>query len=309
MSDTEKKTKKRRKAGSKIDLKNHLNERVLFIVDVNRLASTEFVSLETENRTKKPSHSAIIHDEVYNTSILYELFRRMLKVPLNSVDYAFAFDTPTNGIKAFNYRYGNGLVLEDNEYYGQINALRYVLKSSRFTVLEQDGYEAYNLIDKCVKDNYDYYDKIFIFTIDRVLYPLVDQKVNIVVNQSVKDDITPFTYEDALGVPYNLLQLKQCVVGDPKLSTKGVRLVGPKKFVQMIQRDNLLRIIPNSLTTKELIMQSKFLSEKQKIEALDELSWLLRRDGTYCDTRILKGNQTTLNSYLELFGLQKFIER
>lgn len=305
MSETVKKKTK----GTKLKLTDYKDQKVLYIMDINRLASTEFVSMEQEQRSYKFPRSVILDDKLFNTSIMYEVFRRMLKVPLNSVDYAFAFDTHPNMLRALEYKYRNGFVLDDNEYFGQLNALRYLLKKSNFTVLEQDGYEAYNLIDKCVKDNYDYYDKIFIFTIDRVLYPLTDNKVHIITNQHKKDDITPYTFESALGVPYNLLQLQQCIVGDERLSTKGVRLIGPKKFTKMLEQDDLLRMIPNSLTTEQMIEQSKYLTKTQKLEALDELHWLVRREGTFCDTRIRKCNTVILNSYLDYFGLKQFIER
>lgn len=290
----------------KVDLSKIKSDKVLVIFDLDRVAQTEFISLHKENILGEELRAVKLKGTLYNTSIMYGVLEQMVKRPFYKTDYLFATDT-REGFSSWLYKRfeHGGLPDPENEFYSQLNWLRYLLKEMNYNLMEQDGYEAYNFIYKAVQENYDSYDEIVIFSEDKVLYPLVDSKVSVLTTEKLVSDVTVSTYETILGVPYNLLQLKQCTVGDKAFDLKGIQRFGPKMFEKMLIKDSIFEK-PLSKTTSDLIKESVYLKEVQKEEALESLEWLLPREDIEVSTRPTKSNTLDLKSLLhklEFFDL------
>lgn len=293
----------------KVDLSRLSSDKVLVIFDIDSVARTEFLSLHSENYLGRDLKAVNIKGDLYNTSILYGVFEQMVKRPFYKTDYLFATDTREGFLRWIYTRFEQGSLPDPkHEYYSQLNWLRYLLKKMEYNLMEKDGYEGYNFIYKAVYDNYNDYDKILIFSEDKVLFPLVDSRVSVLTTQNLVSDLTVSTYEEVLKVPYNLIQLKQCTVGDATLGLKGAFRFGEKSFEKMILKDKLFDK-PLDCTTEDLVKESVYLKDSQKEQALNDLEWLKPRDVSEVDTKPLKANILDIKSLLYKLEFNDLLEK
>lgn len=244
-----------------------------------------------------------------NVSIFHKVLKQITQSPYQDTDVIFSTDT-RQGFSEWIYnrfKYGKPLQPNDKEYYPQINWLRYMMKDVGYRLLEADGYESFNFIHKAVKDNYNDFDKIYIFTDDKVLYPLVDGKVSIVSPEVRESDIMLSNYEDVLKTPYNLYKLKLITVGDKSLDIKGITRFGDKTFEKFILKNNILDK-PLDTPVEQLIAEST-LKDNQKEEAMESLVWVSpRKDAPLLDTRPLKVHLTDYKGMLDYLGFKSMLD-
>ncbi len=292
----------------KVDLSRLPDKKVLIIFDLDSVARTEFLSLHSENFLGRELKAVKIKGDLYNTSILYGVLEHMVKRPFYKTDYLFTSDTRDGFLSWLYQRFEQGGLPDlKQEFYSQLSWLRYLIKKMDYNLMEKDGYEGYNFIYQAVKDNYDEYDKIFIFSEDKVLYPLVDSRVSVLTTQQLVSDLTVSTYEDILNVPYNLIQLKQCTVGDASLGIKGAFRFGEKSFEKMVLKDEIFDK-PNT-STEDLIKESVYLKDSQKFQAINALEWLQPRDVSDVDTKPRKANIIDVKSLLDKLEFTDLLEK
>lgn len=286
----------------KLNIKKMWGSKNLVIFDIDRIAPIDYIPLVGGQYRNREPMTTILNNRLINTSIFYGVFNRMANFNWEHSDFLFAFDTKPGHLNWFKKLYANGYTPTDHDYYSQISGLRPILKECNFTVLEQDGYEAYNLILKAVEDNAKYYDNVIIYTKDKYLYHLVDERVSIVLIGNRKDDLMVHTYENVLNVPYNLYNLYLCTVGDTTIDMKGIKGFGKAAFEKMLIKDEIL-MEPVDVSTIDLIETSTYLKENQKYDALEFVQWLSMRPGTRVDTRPKKGNKDLFSNYLSMFEM------
>ena len=109
----------------------------------------------------------------------------------------------------------------------------YVLNSCGMTVLHADGYEADDIIYTVVRQCYDMYDEIHVYTGDSDLYFLVDNKVSIKPSSSRAKEVTmenfPYQFKKGIEIPYNYAIPYKILHGDssdciPPLDKKYARI-------------------------------------------------------------------------------------
>lgn len=96
-------------------------------------------------------------------------------------------------------------------------ATEWLLDKCGFTTLARAGYEADDIIYTLVREHYDEYDEIYIYTGDSDLYFLVDSKVSIRPNSSRGKSVNINNYEEVLkskGSRYNTLTMQKIIKGD-----------------------------------------------------------------------------------------------
>lgn len=281
---------KKAKAGDKVKVKQWENS--LLIVDVSAHMRTndagdlpskkEEANTEAEdlffNRQKKPPKfqrkvlSTEVNGEEMVITSLYKLME-MFKVYGTQHTWVFCFDTPgKNMLKNIDKNYKSNRVKIGNYYYSQVNTAKKLLEEAGFTVLAKEGFEADHCVREAVRQNYDFYDNIGIFTNDHDLSYLVDDKVSWLNVKKTYADIHTDNYFEQNKCPYNSILLKKAMVGDKSDEIAGIKQFGEKKFITFLDDENLHGVNARG-KEEEIIRNSTNLTDLQKEQALH--AWTL----------------------------------
>lgn len=297
----------------KIDASELFDLKTLVIFDVENVAKLDYVGNYMRFKGGKPAFGFNTGKKEHNSTVIQGILARIvhLNYYIDNVDFISSFDTKEGFL-----RYINSLSVDKafdgkHEMYNQITSLRHAFKGMGVKVLEEDGMESSSLIFKAVKNNYDKYEQILIYTRDKVLYDLVDEKVSI-VQPSSKQDLTYDNFEEVTGVPLGMYNYKLIMLGDStitsinslnqKVTLKGVKGVGPAKF------QKLLFSYDTNKSMLENIKETSLLNEEQKNEAIGIYAWL-QPSLTKADTIPSVLDSTSLKTYLEYYGCNNLIER
>lgn len=98
----------------------------------------------------------------------------------------------------------------------------YILEKCECTVLARAGYEADDIIYSIVKQKYNEYDRIFIYTGDSDLYFLVDKKVSIRPSSSRAKMVNYDNFTAVTGYPYNTITIGKILYGDSADCIEGI---------------------------------------------------------------------------------------
>lgn len=267
------------KTGDKVNLKEWKGRDNLMIVDVSaHMRTNDAGDLEEntgaeqlfygkQNRFKRKVLSTEINGEEMVVTSLYKLME-LFKVYGTEHTWVFCFDTPhKNILKAIDKNYKANRVKVGNYYYDQVNTAKKLLEEAGFTVLSKAGYEADHCINEAVKQNYDYYDNIGIFTGDHDLSFLVDDKVRWLNVRKTYSDIHMDNYFQQNKCPYNAILLKKAMVGDKSDNIAGIKGFGETRFKQFLEKE---KIYGEDVRGRELdiLMDTENLTELQRGQAL-----------------------------------------
>lgn len=280
----------------KLDLSNYFDKKTLIIFDIDSIAKSDYVSTYLGNKGGKPAFSFDLNGKKYNSTILFGIYSRLVNANfyIDDVDFMASFDTKPNFLNYIHTQNAENAFEKSNEYYSQLVSLRHSLKDVGVTILEKDGFESYSLIYSAVNKYQKDYDKIIIYTRDKVLYDIVnDDKISIIIPSS-KQDLTIDNYYNLLGVPDGLINYKLTMLGDSTLNLKGVTGVGVAKFNKLIMDYNY------NMSIIENINRTDLLKPNQKEMALAIYDWLLPRQ-VDIDVRISKINNKKLAQYVEFY--------
>lgn len=256
----------------------------LVICDVSAIMRTHFRSLADDGKVLKSyvGNDGQRHEftqfvakvwledgDIFNTSAMYGLLNKvMLRFGFNQ-DYIFAFDTPGNMLKKIDDHYKANRVKMGNEYFDQVNTFMKMMQDCGYTCLAQPGFEADHMIHEAVKQNYDYYDNIYVVTNDMDISSVINDKTTWVCTIQSRGDINMANYEERVKCPYNSILLKKCLVGDKSDEIQGVYRFGEKKFKQFMQdnvdsddtvRGHEVEILKNSNLAPEQLEQALYAS-------------------------------------------------
>lgn len=288
----------------KLDVSDYFDDKTLVILDIDSIANKDFVSSYLGNKGGKPYFSFKYKNKNYNSTILYPMLSRLVNADfyIEDVDFLISFDTKPNFLKWINELSIDKCFEQSSEYFSQLLALRKSFKDMNLTVLEKDGMESYSMIFKAVKDNYESYDKIIIYTRDKVLYSLVDDKVSLVLPSS-KYDLTINNFKINNGVQPNLIDYKHIFLGDSTLNLKGVTGVGNAKF------EKLLLEFDNNKDIHQNISDSKLLTKLQQDMAHSIYDWILPSKVQELNTYPNKMNKGILKQYIELYECKSLLDK
>lgn len=192
----------------------------------------------------------------------------LFKVYGTNHTWVFCFDTPgKNILKKIDRSYKANRVKMGNYYFDQVNTAKKILEEAGFTVLSKSGYEADHCVREAVKQNYDYYDKIGVFTNDHDLSYLVDEKVSWLNVRKTYADIHMGNYFTQNKCPYNSILLKKATVGDKSDGIAGIKGFGEKTFMKFLDHEGLHGKNVRGIE-EEIIKNSTFLKDVQKEQAL-----------------------------------------
>ncbi len=183
------------------------------------------------------------------TSMLLDL---LLKFTPKYVVCAFDSKAPTFRHKKYT-GYKAKRPKTDSELTGQFKAIKEVISSLNIPIFEIEGYEADDIIGtltKIIKNTPNKPKELFILTNDKDLYQLVDNYVTILAPYKrfqylvkVNEDMV----KKILGVtPSQVIDYK-ALVGDPSDNIPGVRGIGPKTAVMLLQKYGSLENIYKNL--------------------------------------------------------------
>jgi len=268
------------KAGDKVNLKEWVDTDSLMIVDVSahmrtndagdleeKTAAEDLFFNKKQPKFKRKVLSTEINGEEMVVTSLYKLME-MFKVYGTHHTWVFCFDLPgKNLLKSIDKNYKANRVKMGNYYFDQVNTAKKLLEEAGFTVLSKQGYEADHCIAEAVKQNYDYYDKIGVFTNDHDLTFLVDDKVSWLNVKKTYADIHMDNYFVQNKCPYNSILLKKATVGDRSDGIAGIKGFGEKTYLKFMDFEGLHGTNVRG-QEENIIRNSTFLKDVQKEQAL-----------------------------------------
>src|SRR5699024_11091926 len=178
------------KAGDKVNLKDWEELDSLIVVDVNKhmrlndagdLEENEEMENIFYNRKQPKFKRKVLSTEINGEEmVVTSLFKLMEMFKLYGLrhSWVFVFEQWDELMDRVNKNYKGNRVNMGHYYYDQVNTARKLLEEAGFTVLSNGARSAKSTISEVVKQNYDYYDKIGIFSSNTDLSYLVDDKVS-----------------------------------------------------------------------------------------------------------------------------------
>ena len=270
---------KKARAGDKVKLKDWEDLDSLMIVDVSAHMRTNDAGDLKENEemedlfyNKKPKKfqrkvlSTEVNGEEMVVTSLFKLMDMFRMYGLNHT-WVFAFDVGKSFRKQIDANYKANRVKMGNYYFDQVNTAKKLLEEAGFTVLYRNLKEADDCIVEAVHQNYEYYDKIGIFTNDHDLSHLVDEKVSWLNVKKTYADIHMDNYFQQNKCPYNAILLKKALVGDRSDNIPGVYGIGEKKFFKFLEYEGLHGENIRGME-EDLLKNTDFLTEEQREVAL-----------------------------------------
>ena len=148
-----------------------------------------------------------------------------------------------------------------------LDNIEYVIRKSELPVMKEAGFEADDLVGAVIRNRYDEYEHILVYTPDADLCVYVDDKVSILRYKSVYSKratflaahavITKETFSGLMSdelktqMPYNAIMLYKCTVGDKSDNIKGITGFGPAAFGKFICNVAHAGVDITKLTTAE----------------------------------------------------------
>ena len=136
------------------------------------------------------------------------------------------------------------LGLED---FDRIHLIKTILSTVGYYTYKRDGYEADDLVASLVKTVYNDFDVIHIYTVDKDLLQLVDDKVKVHLFRAKqgywevnKDNFAKLTEGlFKVPIPFNLVKAFKCLVGDNSDNIKGVKGFGGSAFQKWLFHNSM----------------------------------------------------------------------
>ena len=226
---------------------------------------------------------------------------------------ATAFDTPAPTFRHQEYKeYKATRIPQPKEFYDQIPVTKELLKILEIPVLEKDGYEADDFIGTLTKISPA---SNLIVTGDLDTLQLINPNTAVYFLRQGISEIKVYdqkAVEERYGLkPEQLIDYK-ALRGDPSDNIPGVRGIGEKTALSLIQKfGSLEKIYENieelSATTKKLLLEQKemaFLSKKlvtikSDLDLVQELE----------KYQFKKINQEKVKEFLQKLGFKSLIQR
>lgn len=195
------------------------------------------------------------------------------------------FDSKSARSTDSGYKSGRTKSLSDDDF-KIIDGIRQMLEAAGHTCVKIDGCEADDLVANAA-GSYSQFDKTIIYSIDKdILVNVSDEKRIIVMRYKQKKGYIEYNErnienlleeEFKTWIPYGMLPLYLCTVGDKSDSIKGIKGFGDKAFCRLLNR--ILGMVKdtsafNDYDNTELLIKriAPLIGQSEAEQALDSLA-------------------------------------
>lgn len=150
----------------------------------------------------------------------------------------------------------------DNELIIQIPLIHKLLDFLGLTQIGIEGYEADDIIASACKTYQEFFDQILIFSSDKDLMQLVNEKVSML--DPKKGILDPEKVKNKMGVPPEQILDYLSILGDNADNIKGIKGIGAKGAASLLLKYNTLDNIYNNLHDLKGSIPKKLLESKKE---------------------------------------------
>ena len=190
----------------------------------------------------------------------------------------------------------------------QFPVAKKIIEAMGIKYLECDGYEADDIIGTLAKKEYD--DKNFIATIvssDKDLLQLINEEVDVKLLKT-KDYIrmNKQTFFDTYGIdPIRMIDLK-ALMGDSSDNIKGVKGIGEKTALKLLQEYGSLDNIYNNIDNIKGSVKNKLIEGKDSAYESFELATIYTNVPLNIDLESLKINNENTSNLIDIYNDLEF---
>lgn len=274
--------------------------------------------------------NSLLFRAFYATAYNGEMLKSLDGTPTNAV-YAFA-NMLNKILKANNYYsvvvafdkgkknfrhdllvdYKDGRSKTPNELIVQFPIVKEFLDSYQIPYLEQEGYEADDLLGclAMLAEKEDFY--VDIFSSDKDLYQLITNKTNILVPR--QGDSADVIDEAALIAKWGIKPLQvpdlKGLMGDPSDNLKGVPKVGEKTAIKLIKEYHSIENLYDNIEHIKGALQQNLLNHKESALLCKKIATI------FCDINLehftftpFSPNQETLMQFYLKYNMNSFVTK
>lgn len=161
--------------------------------------------------------------------------------------FAIAFDLPAPTVRDKIYKEYKATRKETpNELVSQIPLIKQAINLLGIRLLEKEGLEADDIIAYIAHKSKEWNKNLTIYTPDKDLMQLVEDKKIIVINPITNKVFDEQAVIEKFGVPPSRLADYLALIGDSVDNIKGIKGVGPKKAVELLEKYGSIENILNN---------------------------------------------------------------
>jgi DNA polymerase-1 len=161
--------------------------------------------------------------------------------------FAIAFDLPAPTVRDKIYKEYKATRKETpNELVSQIPLIKQAINLLGIRLLEKEGLEADDIIAYIAHKSKEWNKNLTIYTPDKDLMQLVEDKKIIVINPITNKVFDEEAVIEKFGVPPSRLADYLALIGDSVDNIKGIKGVGPKKAVELLEKYGSIENILNN---------------------------------------------------------------
>ncbi|WP_374696579.1 DNA polymerase I [Spiroplasma endosymbiont of Polydrusus formosus] len=274
--------------------------------------------------------NSLLFRAFYATAYNYKMLKSLDGTPTNAV---YAFVNMLNKIlKANNYNsvvvafdkdkknfrhdllenYKDGRSKTPNELIVQFPIVKEFLDSYQIPYLEQEGYEADDLLGCLAKvaEQENYY--VDIFSSDKDLYQLITDKTNILVprQKDSADVIDQAALAAKWGIKSSQVPDLKGLMGDSSDNLKGVPGVGEKTAVKLIKKYHSIENLYDNIDQIKGALQKKMIKHKDSVLLCKKVATI------FCDINLeqfafvpFEPNQDVLMQFYLKYNMNSFVTR
>ncbi|ACG56728.1 5'-3' exonuclease [Hydrogenobaculum sp. Y04AAS1] len=161
--------------------------------------------------------------------------------------FAIAFDLPAPTVRDKIYKEYKATRKETpSELVSQIPLIKQAINLLGIRLLEKEGLEADDIIAYIAHKSKEWNKNLTIYTPDKDLMQLVEDKKIIVINPITNKVFDEEAVIEKFGVPPSRLADYLALIGDSVDNIKGIKGVGPKKAVELLEKYGSIENILNN---------------------------------------------------------------
>jgi len=161
--------------------------------------------------------------------------------------FAIAFDLPAPTVRDKIYKEYKATRKETpNELVSQIPLIKQAINLLGIRLLEKEGLEADDIIAYIAYKSKEWNKNLTIYTPDKDLMQLVEDKKIIAINPITNKVFDEQAVIEKFGVPPSRLADYLALIGDSVDNIKGIKGVGPKKAVELLEKYGSIENILNN---------------------------------------------------------------
>lgn len=252
------------------------------------------------------------------TNAIYGFFGMLHRAVLDFKPHyiAVCFDTPAQTFRQkLLVEYQAQRPQADAEFITQIPYIRDILEASGIHRVEKDGFEADDMIGTLTTKFKHKVDKVLILTGDKDIMQLVDKNVFVIAPQTGLSSITIYdeaAVEKKLSVKPGQIPDYKAFAGDPSDNYKGVKGIGPKTAVKLIEEfGSVENLIKHLSSIKDEKLRTKLEEHKDSLLLTKKIATIVKdvEVGEKLETYAFNGFQNEMKLMFEKLQLNSMLKR